>query len=91
MSTTVITFGTFDVFHVGHVRILNRAAALGDRLVVGLPLHARVLDEAQVDLGVFHLGLERGQLLGLHERVGAVLSVVDAIGTEQVEIILEPD
>lgn len=33
---TVITFGTFDVFHLGHVRILERAAALGDRLVVGV-------------------------------------------------------
>ncbi len=33
---TVITFGTFDVFHVGHVRILERAAALGCRLVVGV-------------------------------------------------------
>lgn len=32
----VITFGTFDVFHVGHVRVLERAAALGDRLVVGV-------------------------------------------------------
>ena len=31
---TVITFGTFDVFHVGHIRVLQRAAALGDRLVV---------------------------------------------------------
>jgi glycerol-3-phosphate cytidylyltransferase len=35
-GTTVITFGTFDVLHVGHVRVLNRAAALGDRLVVGV-------------------------------------------------------
>jgi glycerol-3-phosphate cytidylyltransferase len=35
-ATTVITFGTFDVLHVGHVRVLNRAAALGDRLVVGV-------------------------------------------------------
>lgn len=33
---TVITFGTFDLPHVGHVRILQRAAALGDRLVVGV-------------------------------------------------------
>ena len=32
----VITFGTFDVFHVGHVRILERARALGDWLVVGV-------------------------------------------------------
>ena len=36
MPRTVITFGTFDVFHVGHLRVLERAAALGDRLVVGI-------------------------------------------------------
>ena len=33
---TVITFGTFDLFHVGHLRILMRARALGDQLVVGV-------------------------------------------------------
>lgn len=33
---TVITFGTFDVLHVGHIRVLDRARALGDRLVVGV-------------------------------------------------------
>lgn len=32
----VLTFGTFDVFHVGHLRMLERAAALGDVLVVGV-------------------------------------------------------
>src|SRR5579875_1272832 len=34
--TTAITFGTFDVLHVGHLRILQRSRALGDRLVVGV-------------------------------------------------------
>lgn len=33
---TVITFGTFDVFHVGHLHLLERAAAYGSRLVVGV-------------------------------------------------------
>ncbi|MGP9824282.1 UNVERIFIED_CONTAM: tagD [Trichonephila clavipes] len=33
---TVLTFGTFDVLHIGHLRILERAAALGERLVVGV-------------------------------------------------------
>ena len=40
MARTVITFGTYDVFHVGHLRILERAAALGDRLVVGVSADA---------------------------------------------------
>ena len=33
---TVITYGTFDLFHLGHLRILERSAALGERLVVGV-------------------------------------------------------
>lgn len=31
-----MTFGTFDVLHIGHVRILERAAKLGQQLFVGV-------------------------------------------------------
>lgn len=34
--STVVTFGTFDLFHIGHLRVLERAAELGDTLVVGV-------------------------------------------------------
>ena len=33
---TIITYGTFDILHVGHINLLLRARALGDRLIVGL-------------------------------------------------------
>lgn len=32
----VITYGTFDLLHFGHINILKRARELGDYLVVGL-------------------------------------------------------
>lgn len=32
----VITYGTFDILHYGHINILRRAKALGDYLVVAL-------------------------------------------------------
>jgi len=35
-SMTVLTYGTFDHFHWGHLNLLERARSLGNRLVVGV-------------------------------------------------------
>ena len=33
---TVITYGTYDVLHRGHINVLRRAKALGDKLIVAI-------------------------------------------------------
>jgi glycerol-3-phosphate cytidylyltransferase len=59
----VLTYGTFDLFHVGHIRLLERARALGDYLVVGLST-----DE-------FNMGKGKNSVFSYPERF-AILSAV---------------
>ncbi|EPM4617041.1 glycerol-3-phosphate cytidylyltransferase [Vibrio vulnificus] len=35
-SRVIITYGTFDLFHVGHIRLLKRLYEMGDELIVGI-------------------------------------------------------
>jgi glycerol-3-phosphate cytidylyltransferase len=34
--TTVLTYGTFDLFHIGHLNLINRLTQLGDRLIIAV-------------------------------------------------------
>ncbi len=69
----VITYGTFDLLHVGHLNILRRAKALGDYLIVGVTTDE--FDRARGKLNV-HDSLE--------ERIAAVRATgyADEIITE---------
>jgi len=71
---TVLTFGTFDVFHHGHLNLLQRAARRGDRLLVGVSTDA---------LNISKKG--RAPIYPEHERLAIVagLRCVDAVFREE--------
>lgn len=45
---TVLTYGTFDLLHYGHLEILKRAKDYGDKLIVGLSTDAFNLEKGKV-------------------------------------------
>lgn len=53
----VITYGTYDLFHYGHQRLLERAKALGDYLIVGIT--ADGFDRARGKINVQQSLMER--------------------------------
>ena len=52
----VITYGTFDLFHEGHYRLLQRAKALGDYLIVGVTTEKYDLERGKLnEIGRAHV------------------------------------
>ena len=64
----VFTNGCFDLLHPGHIHLLNRAKALGQRLVVGL----------NADSSVSRLKGPSRPILGEHDRA-AILGSLDCV------------
>lgn len=70
----VVTFGTYDLFHIGHLRVLERAAALGDRLIVGVSTDD--LNLAKKGYAPVYSFEERSQIV-------EALSIVDEVFAEE--------
>ena len=56
----VITYGTFDLFHVGHLNLIKRAKALGDYLIVAVSSDAF---NAQKGKKAYHSDQDRKTIL----------------------------
>lgn len=69
MSRTVITYGTFDLFHVGHLRLLHRLRELGDSLIVA------------VSTDEFNAGKGKKTIIGFEDRCEIIrnLKCVDLV------------
>lgn len=80
---TVITYGTFDLLHNGHVRLLERARALGDRLIVGV-----TSDRYDLSRGKLNVSQTVEQRIANVERLGlADMIVVEDYEGQKIEDI----
>lgn len=73
MTKTVITYGTFDILHAGHINLLRRARDLGNRLVVGLSSDR------------FNMGKHKSSLLSYENRKAVLEAIryVDLVFPEE--------
>ncbi|MGY6587768.1 MAG: adenylyltransferase/cytidyltransferase family protein [Wenzhouxiangella sp.] len=55
---TILTYGTFDMFHVGHVRLIQRMAELGERVIVGVSTDAFNLKKGKRAIFSYHYRAE---------------------------------
>ncbi|HMM79471.1 MAG TPA: D-sedoheptulose 7-phosphate isomerase [Pyrinomonadaceae bacterium] len=65
MPKVVFTNGCFDIIHPGHIDLLNKAKALGDKLIVGLNSDASVRQMKGVGRPVVSQEARKAVLLGL--------------------------
>jgi choline-phosphate cytidylyltransferase len=70
--TRVITFGTFDILHVGHLNILERARSEGNWLAVGVSTDA--LNLTKKERPPVYSFIERKRLVGALKCVDEVFA-----------------
>ena len=88
-KTIVLANGCFDLLHVGHVRYLAAARALGDALVVGINSDASVRRLKGMGRPLMSAG-ERAELLGALAAVDAVV-IFDEDTVERLVGLIRPD
>ena len=88
-ARVAFTNGAFDLMHVGHVRSLRRARALGDLLVVGLNSDASIRGNKSTGRPVLPQD-ERAELLAALACVDYV-AIFDELTAERLVAAIRPD
>ena len=88
-SRIVLTNGCFDILHVGHVRYLEAASALGDVLVVGVNSDEQVAAQKGDGRPVLPAS-ERAELVASLEGVSYV-TIFEEPTVTQLLLLLKPD
>ena len=67
----IITYGTFDLFHYGHLEILRRAKSLGDYLIVGISTDE--FNEKEKNKNTVHSFAHRAAIVAANKYVDKVI------------------
>ena len=78
--TTVITYGTFDLMHIGHLNLLERLSELGDKLIVAVSTDEFNLVKGKQCLYSYE---ERARIVGALKCVDQVIPETDWQQKEQ--------
>ena len=91
----VLTFGVFDYFHYGHLKLFERAKALGDHLTVAVQQDDQIL-KTKPDAKILYTTEQRMEIVGAlcyvdrvisYDQVDTAIQTVDfdifAIGPDQ--------
>lgn len=78
----VLTFGVFDFFHYGHLKLFERAKALGDYLIVAVQ-QGEEITKTKPDANVMYTTEQR------MEMVGAIRFVDQVIPYDQVDTTIQ--
>jgi D-sedoheptulose 7-phosphate isomerase len=89
MASVVFTNGCFDILHPGHVDLLKRAKALGDKLVVGINSDHSVRNIKGPERPFFNQEARKALLLGL-DSVDEVL-IFDELTPDKLIRKIKPD
>lgn len=85
---TILTYGTFDLLHYGHIRLFMRAKEYGDRLVVGLSSDAFALFKGKK---TFFNYSQRKEMLEAIKYIDEIFYVDSFEEEKEVALKMKPD